>query len=476
MGRMQEIDPDLQAARLPTTLWIELTSKCPFDCVFCSRKLLRGDGEHMDFGLFRSILEQLDRPEMIRLNYSGESIHYPRLGEAIRLAAATGAVTELVTALASVTPAALREILECGLDRLSVSLHALDSSLFRQLYRFSSLEAMRQRIDQFLEIRAKLGARTTLDFAFVAMDSNLGELGSLAALAESLGVSDISVHPVLKRDPIPADFSRETTGLTLTEDFRGRLGDAVSDARRRHPSVRIQVANPAATTGHTVLDVPAHFPGPLPSGARIATCEQSPWETVHILANGDVMPCEVQDKIALGNLRNQTLAEVWRGDRYRAFRHRYSAGRNPHCRECPWKSAYRPARWTERVAPPSGSAQLLRGWYAPEDGLVWSKTGGLLVLASARHATGLRLGGVLPPSQNGIANHLRLESGGAVLGEWKNESSRLLPLEICCPLDQPPGRPLYLEMTTRHAYSPARSGQGTDQRVLGFALQYVELA
>ncbi len=476
MGRMQEIDPDVQAARLPTTLWIELTSKCPFDCVFCSRKLLRGEGEHMDFGLFRSILAQLDRPEIIRLNYSGESIHYPRLDEAIRLATATGAVTELVTALASVTPATLREILEAGLDRLSVSLHALDSSLFRQLYRFSSLETMRQRIDQFMQIRAELSARTALDFAFVAMDTNLGELTAVAWLSESLGVTDISVHPVLKRDPIPADFSRETSGVTLTEGFRTRLGEAVSEARRRHPGVRIQVANPAASTGHTLQDVPGAFPGPLPLGGRIATCEQSPWETVHILANGDVMPCEVQDKIALGNLRTETLAEVWRGERYREFRRRYATGENPHCRECPWKLAYRPAAWTERVAPPCGSAQLLRGWYAPEDGLVWSKPGSLLVLASARPARLLRMGGVLPPGQNGIANHLRLASGGAALGEWKNESSKLLPLEISCPLEQPAGQPLYLELTTRHAYSPARQGQGADQRVLGFALQYAELA
>jgi len=476
MSRMQEIDPDVQAARLPTTLWIELTSKCPFDCVFCSRKLLRGDGEHMDFGLFRTILEQLDRPELIRLNYSGESIHYPRLGEAIRLAGATGAVTELVTALASVTTATLREILESGLDRLSVSLHALDSDLFQQIYHFSSLEAMRRRIDQFMQMRAELGARTALDFAFVAMDTNLGELSALAALSESLGVTDISVHPVLKRDPIPVDFSRETSGVTLTEGFRTRLGEAVSEARRRHPGVQIQVANPAAATGHTLQDVPAHFPGLLPIGARIATCEQSPWETVHILANGDVMPCEVQDKIPLGNLRSETLAEIWRGERYRDFRRRYSAGENPHCRECPWKLAYRPTPWTERVAPPCGSAQLLRGWHAPEDGLVWSKPAGLLVLASARQASNLRLGGVLPPGPDGIANHLRLASGGVALGEWKNESSKLLPLEISCPLVQPPGQPFYLELTTRHAYSPARQGHGADQRLLGFALQYAELA
>ena len=39
---------DALAARtlsLPRILWIELTSRCPFDCVFCSRAILRGAGQ-----------------------------------------------------------------------------------------------------------------------------------------------------------------------------------------------------------------------------------------------------------------------------------------------------------------------------------------------------------------------------------------------------------------------------------------------
>ena len=36
---MHEIE--LRTWPLPRVLWIELTSRCPFDCVFCSRKALR---------------------------------------------------------------------------------------------------------------------------------------------------------------------------------------------------------------------------------------------------------------------------------------------------------------------------------------------------------------------------------------------------------------------------------------------------
>ena len=37
----------------------------------------------MGFALFQSLVRQLDGPEMIRLNYSGELIHYPHLADVV---------------------------------------------------------------------------------------------------------------------------------------------------------------------------------------------------------------------------------------------------------------------------------------------------------------------------------------------------------------------------------------------------------
>src|ERR1051326_4753643 len=92
------IDPDALTAPTPKTLWIELTSKCPFDCVFCTRKMRFGVGRNLDFEIFRKVIAELDAPDFIGLNYSGESIYYPRLLNAIKLARSTQAFTELVSA------------------------------------------------------------------------------------------------------------------------------------------------------------------------------------------------------------------------------------------------------------------------------------------------------------------------------------------------------------------------------------------
>src|SRR5215472_379283 len=129
-----EPDTDRMVTPAPKILWIELTSKCPFKCVFCTREVRWGAGQHLDFDIYRSLIGQLDEPEFIGLNYSGESIHYPRLMEAIRLACATGAYTELVTALSSAPASLVQQIVESDLDRLAVSIHTLDEQQYRDVY------------------------------------------------------------------------------------------------------------------------------------------------------------------------------------------------------------------------------------------------------------------------------------------------------------------------------------------------------
>ena len=420
------IDPDLFSAPLPTSFWIELTSRCPFDCVFCSRKLLRGSGEHMEFGLFRSLVEQMARPDVVRLNYSGESIHYPYLLEAIALARAAGARTELVTALASIPPPLVEPLASSGLDRLSVSVHTLDPDEFRRIYGFSSMEAMRARL---VEFRRASNGRTRLDFAFVAMDRNLAQLGPVAACARQLAVRELYVLPVIRRDPIAEPFLEERT-----PGFRARLLAAVEAAQASNPGL-------AVIAGKALSD--------LPQGAHIRTCEQNPWETVHVLSNGDVVACEVHDRVALGNLARQGLREIWEGGPYREFRRRYFYAEEPKCRACPWAVAHAPQQ-----------PEPLSGWYA--DG--WSRQESGLAIEARPGAARIRVRGLLPRA----SGTLHIECNGRPAATVPSRGGRLRPFDVR--FRAPRAAVWRLRFRTASALRPSRAGMAPDDRDLGFAL------
>jgi len=470
--------PDHLAAALPTTLWIELTSRCPFDCVFCSRKLRRGAGEHMDFSIFRSLIGQLRNPETLRLNYSGESIHYPHLIEAIRLAKSTGAMTELVTALASAPPGLVEELVDSGLDLLRVSVHAADATAYNSVYRFSSIDSLRVRLREFLERRESAGTGVPkLEFAYVAMSDNLDQLAGVVALARECAVTEIQVLPVVRRDPILFDLAAELDSANrIRPAFAERLRETLREVQRSAPDVRLTLTNPEAEYGHVLGPAPTCFPDTLPRNARISTCEQNPWDTVHILANGDVVVCEVRDKVVMGNLAHDTLGDIWLGENYRAFRREYVEGAASECRTCPWKVAYLPAMLSTRItASREFQPQLLTGWFDPEEKIVWSRRESHLTLANPAGSAGVRIRGALPPGLKAESNQLTIECGGRTLAIIENSGQTMLHFDRFLPLPLDGPYELHVKFTTRFDFTPARHMLSADARPLGFSLSIVEV-
>ena len=462
-------------AATPRTLWVELTSKCPFDCVFCSRRTLRGAGEHMPFAMFESLVRQVRNPRIFRLNYSGESTVYPELIRAIRLARSAGAFVELVSALTSASEELVDELAASGLNRLTVSIHTTDRAEYAAIYRYGTWEAFEARLARFRAACRQRAHPPILDFAFVAMDRNLDGLERVAALAESVGVCTIAVFPVIRRDEIPVRFDSE---LTPAGQPRGayveRLRQAAARARTEHPQVAIGIRNPAFETAERCLGAsPRPFPWDLPPAARIHSCEQNPWETAHVLANGDVVACEVLDREPLGNLARQSLEQIWNGERYQAFRRRYHAGEVAACRACPWKTAYLPAPVeSEILAARGANAQLIHGWHdaAPGDGHIWSSQEAAAVLAPRGTAAVIHVSGLLPRLPDGRMNELSVFANGREIGRVVNEGAEDLRFGLDFPARGDPSEPWPIGFRTRHVYRPSETGAGVDQRDLGFAL------
>ena len=464
----------MQPAKTPRILWIELTSKCPFDCVFCSRKSRRGGGEHMEYGLFESLVRQVSDPRKFLLNYAGESTVYSELISAIGLARSTGAAVELVSALASATDALLEQLTRSGLTRLTVSIHAASAAAFSDIYRHSSLDAMRSRLARLMELCGRVAHPPMVDAAFVAMRQNLGELAAVAEMSEELGVRQFSIFPVIRRDEIPVVFPDELTpqGAHRTT-FREAVNRSVQDARQRFPKMAFTICNPMFTNAEARLGAaPTECPGELPEGARIHSCEQNPWETAHVLANGDVVACEVHDRAPLGNLGRQSLAEIWQGEEYRRFRGRYQTGESTECRTCPWKTAYIPERLrSEIVASRGRSAQLWHGWHEPSgEGHIWASQHAVAVVEPRAGSDALHIRGVLPPGPAGEGNDLSVACDGAAVGLVINRSAEMLLFEVDLPVSRVAGGPWQVEFRTDAVYRPVDRGTGPDQRDLGFAL------
>jgi GT2 family glycosyltransferase/MoaA/NifB/PqqE/SkfB family radical SAM enzyme len=461
-------------ASTPRTLWIELTSKCAFDCIFCSRKLRRGIGQHLPFPVYKSLVRSLVDPRRLVLNYSGESTYYPELIPAIRLARSTGAYVELVSVVASMRNDMLRPLARSGLNRLTVSMHTTDPRLFAEIYRHGSFEEFQSKLEMLVSLCREAPQSPTIDIGFVAMERNLGEMPAVAAFAHSLGAQEVLVFPVMRRDDIENRFLVELNEKgALLPVFRAELAGAVKRTQEANPGIRVVVCNPLLTDDPPRLgEVPMPFPWSLPDGAEIYTCEQNPFETMHVLSNGEVVACEVLDRVPLGNLMRQSIDEVWDGEPYQRLRERYVRGEIVQCRECVWKHAVSPTELKPEILASRGaSSQLLRGWHEAEEGAhVWSTQRALAVLSPRPGSSSIHLSGVLPPGRDSEPNQLVVTCAAEEIGGITNPWGEAMPFGIDLPIRGSRGDTLLIEFRTSHVYRPSERGSGSDHRDLGFAL------
>jgi len=466
---------DEKTFALPRVAWIELTSRCPFRCIFCTRASLRGAGEHMDFGLYGRLITELSRPRIVRLNYAGESGHYPRLAEAVALASKTGADVELVTALASLRKDRLRSVLEAGLTRLTVSLHTLAPERFERIYGFSSLDAMLERLEEVIRWRDEIGLRFTLDLAFVAMNDNLSELPSIARFAADHRIPVVAVHPLIGRDPLPLRAAAELLpDGSLLPAFREQILETVETARGLAPGVDIQISSHEMTAPRALGAKARPWPGLLPPGARIGGCDQSPFDSIHVLSDGRVVACEVTERRTLGDLNHSSLAEIWRGKAYRGFRQRHLDGEDSDCRRCIYKTADEPVALRScLVAPDVPESQLLRGWHADEgSGLRWSSAQAALSLSREPRHRRVHLRGVLARQRSGHAAFSVSIDGTCV---YRQVSAGAGEIDLWLPIPSE-NAVVVVEFDCASAVSPAALGAGPDVRELGFALVRIECA
>ena len=432
-------------------VWIELTSRCPLRCVFCSRETLRGAGEDMDFGLFEALVAALDRPEILRLNYSGESGNYPRLIEAIGKAKSSRAQVELVTSLVTIPWDVVDRLPASGLDRLSVSVHTLDHHRFGAIYGGGTLKALEARLDRlFCASQILPDQAPMIDLAMVAMQSNVEQIAGIAALGERMGAPLLSIHPILQREGVPYRAQCETRADgRLKDDFLAQIKTNVDTASKEAGLIQISIARPKQLG-------PDVAPGAF-------FCDQNPFETAHVLANGDVVVCEVLDRKPMGSLAHTSLASIWNGAAYESFRKSYLGDAVEECRTCVFRAH------SETVGP----LRTLWGWHNRDQaGTLWSRpNAGFSCQGDDRRF--VSIDGMLPPAYRaGEENSLAISRDDRVVARVVNETRHPLHFRISLPVRAEAVTEFVA--TVQHPYSPWRAGRSQDARQLGFALLNAE--
>jgi radical SAM protein with 4Fe4S-binding SPASM domain len=229
-------------------------------------------------------------------------------------------------------------LFDSRLYEINFSIDSMDPEVYRGIRRGSiPLSEVLAKIARFMSRKraAKKEIHTIISFAL--MRSNAATIKPALAFALEHGIDHVNVVPMLA-------FTEDMLDEIFIWDevaYAALYRELTTEADRLQVALAIQ--QPVKRWREDDIHAP---------------CEV-PWATAAITANGDVMACCMPGTV-LGNLNEQTFAEIWNGPSFAAFRVRVNSSNPPApCRNCGMarvhnnRKAYAPVEYVRSLRAPS---------------------------------------------------------------------------------------------------------------------------
>ena len=174
--KWDDVGKKLYVTKVPLHVDIELTNDCNLRCFMCERHFMKRDVGYMDFMMYQSIIDYCADKAIpsVKLNLWGESILHPELSKMICYAKKRGIVnTQFNTNVSLLTTDKSREIIEAGLDRLTLSVDSLSQGSYEKIRVGSKIDKVVKNIYDLVELRKRLNSETPYITAqIIQMENN----------------------------------------------------------------------------------------------------------------------------------------------------------------------------------------------------------------------------------------------------------------------------------------------------------------
>jgi len=225
----------------PTVLFIEPTNKCNLRCVFCPRIKSSKKIGYMDFKLFKKIIDEcIGHKKLCELDLhkDGEPLLAPNLLKMIKYAKESGISNKVAFASNGIllNEKKSKQILESGLDELTISLDAVTNETYKKIKGVAAFETVENNTKRFIEMRNEMGLKEPLvRVKIVYMKDNIHEVNDFVkkwkSIADSVPVrvyltwggsvedKDITpIKPIKEPYPCPTLFGNRQNGLAVNWD------------------------------------------------------------------------------------------------------------------------------------------------------------------------------------------------------------------------------------------------------------------
>lgn len=287
------------AESFPSQVILDVTEVCNLACVHCPHPEFKAgplyQGRHLDVGLAAKAVAEValhrDVVQYVRVSANGEPLVHPGIFDILGNAVTAGVPVTLTTNGTLLDAARAEKVLGCGIELVDISIDAVKEETYAKV-RKGRLSVTRANVRGLIARKRAMGAATRIVVSFVEQEDNRAEAEEFRTYWEGEGADRVIV-------------------------------------RRLH-------SNAGASAG---------IASGMGAGERYPCLY--PWERVLLNARGKLAFCP-QDWVhgsEIADYATETIAEVWRGEKYRKLRAAHTGcafGGHGFCGRCPdWSTT----RW-----------------------------------------------------------------------------------------------------------------------------------
>ena len=275
----------------PKILQIETTSACSLDCIMCPRKDMTRKSEHMSLDLFRKIIDEArGKAEVAILHLMGDPLLNPKIFEMIRYCKEAGIRNVVSTNGVVLSEEASRKLYESGLDIILLSFDGATKEVFESVRVGANFEKVTASYRRFLEMQEQFEHKIRAIVQMIRFKTTESEVKDFYQLWDGVN-ADIIVKPFTHWQGNQEDINE------LSHSIDEKLNTSLCDRA---------------------------------------------WQWLTVISDGSVIPCcrDYDATIRFGNLKDNSIEEIWNGEGFREFRRLHALGRSNHeiCKDCDYQS------------------------------------------------------------------------------------------------------------------------------------------
>ena len=311
-------------------MYIEVTSICNFKCDFCPSYNTKRKKQHMDFSLFKKIVDEIAKEKItksIGFHIMGEPLLYPKIIDAVKYVKSKGLETIITTNGSLLKEKMVKNLIKAKLNLLTISMETVGkkehetrrTAISYKDYHDTIINAVKIIKNSSSSMKVELCMLNTFTKGYFDVERNINISGKSSDFKKKLSSFIQELYEATGRK-VP--IKKIKSGLN-----RINLNDRVVISLDDQIAVYIQLFGDWGNAFTKRKIYPAKF----------AACDCA-LDTVGILNDGTVNICcvDYDGGTAIGNVQKESLYNILTSKKAQAIRDGFKRFKvvHPYCRRC----------------------------------------------------------------------------------------------------------------------------------------------